>query len=77
MTAPVLDHVKHGGRILRRGDQVKVRGLRGLFRITRFYDRTPVEVEVYGGPTGGVRMYRTITVDRVGVRKALAGEVLK
>jgi hypothetical protein len=68
-----IHETKVGGRVLRVDDVVKVRGLRGMFTIKSFADTDPVEVTLFGGPEGGVRMFRTVTVERIGTRKQMAG----
>jgi hypothetical protein len=75
-----INDVKVGARRLRVDDVVKVKGLRGAFRITGMRDlggdngdAPNVEVTLYGGNHGGVQMYRTVMVERIGTRKALAG----
>lgn len=57
---------KVGGRTLRTGDWVKIRGLSGAFRIVGF--RTGIdEVDLYGG-RAGYGHFRTVTTDRIGSR---------
>lgn len=58
---------KVGGRVLRAGDVVKVKGLRGEYRIKGFRGET---VTLVGGPR---RCFRNVSVDRVGVRKQGGG----
>lgn len=65
MSAPTLTH-RHGSRVLRAGQVVRIRGARGLFRIQGF-DESAGTVHVYGGPVGRP-MFRTFTIDRIGAR---------
>lgn len=74
MNAEVLDHLKHVGRVLRAGDVVEVRGKRGRYTIRdlRVWPDDPdrlAEVSLVGGPRHD---WHTVTIDRIGVRKALA-----
>jgi hypothetical protein len=75
VTARVQHEMKAGGRVLRADDIVKITGLRGLFTIKSFRVLAwgDIEVTVYGGPDGGVRMFRTVAIERIGTRKRLAG----
>lgn len=51
------------GRVLRAGDVVKIKGLRGDFKIKWFRGRI---VTVTGGPRG---QWRNVYVERIGVRR--------
>lgn len=62
--------LKLGGRMLRKGDLVKIRGERGEFRICSFTD-DGTAVNCRGG-CGGRVLDRTFFVERIGVRKARA-----
>ena len=55
MSGERVTTMKHGGRVLRAGDMVKVTGKRGLHRIDSFtvwpeHPDRPVEVSICGGP---------------------------
>lgn len=59
---------KLGRRVLRQGDIIKIVGERGRFRLGHF-DGDTVTVK----SERGARNIRTFTIDRIGVRLALAG----
>lgn len=55
-----------GARTIAVGDVVRISGMRGLFTVKGF-DLDAGVVDVFGG-VDGRRMFRTFTLDRIGVR---------
>lgn len=76
MTGEQTTQLKVGGRVLRAGDTVKVKGLRGTWKIkhvTVWPDtpERPAEFTIFGGPRAQMRV---VLADQIGTRKALAGK---
>lgn len=69
---PTVAQAKSGRRVIRPGDIVKLKGISGLFKVKTLEERDgAIIVTVYGG-LANRRQFRTVFLDRVGVRVALA-----
>lgn len=68
-----MNQLKVGGRVLRAGQRIKIRGERGHFKIIAF-NPSASTVSVYGGRPGGPQLMRTFMLDRIGTRPRALNE---